>query len=118
VSSPVPELGEFGIVHVIPSEGPWIICEICGAVPGRACRHPVRALRERLKVPPDVTIGGLGLAEPAVCYLFYRGGRLLGRLERPAKPLPGRRLWTLYGAEGQWRADGATDTAIDVGRIF
>jgi hypothetical protein len=118
MSSPVPEWGEYGIVHVTPSEGPWIPCEVCGAAPGRPCRHAVRATRERLRVPPDVEISGLGLVEPAVCTLFRRGGRFLGRLERPAKPLPGRRLWTLYGPEGQWRADGATDAAIDVGRIF
>ena len=118
MSSPAPELGEYGIVHVIPSEGPWIVCEICGAALGRPCRHPVRALRERLRVPPDVTIGGLGLAEPAVCRLFYRAGRFLGRLERPARPLPGRSLWSLYWHNGALLGSGTKDTDLDLSRLW
>lgn len=118
MSSPVPEWGEFGVVHDIAPSGPWIVCEVCGAAPGRPCRHPVRALRERLRVPPDVEIGGLGLVEPAVCRFFYRAGRFLGRLERPVRPLPGRLLWSLYWYNGALLASGAKDTDIDLSRLW
>lgn len=39
----------------------------------------------------------------AECLLLYRfgGGGLVGRIERPAVPLPGRHLWTLYDAAGR-----------------
>ena len=118
MSSLVPEWGEFGIVHAIPSDGPWIVCEVCGAAPGRLCRHPVRALRERLHVLADVEIGGLGLVEPAVCILFRRNGRFLGRLERPVRLLPGRLLWGLYWYNGALLASGAKDTDIDLARLW
>lgn len=54
-------------------------------------------------IPARFCVRQLVAAESgAECLLLYRfGGGLVGRIERPAVPLPGRHLWTLYDAAGR-----------------
>lgn len=54
-------------------------------------------------IPDGLSVRPLVNADSgAECLLLYRsGGVLAGRIERPALPLPGRRLWTLYDAAGR-----------------
>lgn len=62
----------------------------------------IAAVRERYGVPAHLHLRLLLRSDAgAEAWLLHAGEQLVGRIERPSTPLPGRALWTLYDAAGR-----------------